>query len=165
MRRVVAVTSRPLGAKVDWAPRANLVTVMWSMRWWRCPRGPAEAVQQRARLSTKAYSARNAAYDLAKLKGKKLVHRVKGSRRYKADPSGVRAMCAYLILRDKVIKPLLAGVVRPFGRAPKVQAPSISTTSGFARSSTEPLKLSGLRRLEKLARERQHVVVRCSISA
>jgi hypothetical protein len=48
--------------------------------------------------------------------------------------------------------------------APQV-APSISTTSGFARSSTEPLKLSGLRRLEKLARERQHVVVRCSISA
>jgi hypothetical protein len=44
-------------------------------------------------------------------------------RRYKVDPSGVRAMCAYLILRDKVIKPLLAGVVRPFGRAPKVQAP------------------------------------------
>jgi hypothetical protein len=83
----------------------------------------AEAVQQRAGHSLKAYSARNAAYDLAKLKGKKLVHRVKGSRRYKADPSGIRAMCAYLILRDKVIKPLLAGVVRPFGRAPKVQAP------------------------------------------
>jgi hypothetical protein len=83
----------------------------------------AEAVQQRAGHSLKAYSARNAAYDLAKLKGKKLVHRVKGSRRYKADPSGVRAMCAYLILRDKVIKPLLAGVVRPFGRAPKTQAP------------------------------------------
>ena len=83
----------------------------------------AEAVQQRARLSTEAYSARNAAYDLAKLKGKKLIHSVKGSRRYKADPSGVRAMCAYLILRDKVIKPLLAGVVRPFGPAPKNQAP------------------------------------------
>jgi hypothetical protein len=27
------------------------------------------------------------------------------------------------ILREKVIKPLLAGVVRPFGRPPKVQAP------------------------------------------
>ena len=81
----------------------------------------AEAVQQRAGRSLKAYSARNAAYDLAKLNGKKLVHRVKASRRYKADPSGVRAMCAYLILRDKVIKPLLAGVVRPFGRPPKNQ--------------------------------------------
>ena len=83
----------------------------------------AQAVQQRAAPSTKAYTSRNAAYDLAKLSGKKLVHRVKGSRRYKADPSGVRAMCAYLVLRDKVIKPLLAGVVRPFVRAPKVQAP------------------------------------------
>jgi hypothetical protein len=83
----------------------------------------AEAVQQRAAPSTKAYTSRNAAYDLAKLSGKKLVHRVKGSRRYKADTSGVRAMRAYLVLRDKVIKPLLAGVVRPFVRAPKVQAP------------------------------------------
>src|SRR6516165_8545707 len=83
----------------------------------------AEAVQQRAGRSLKAYSARNAAYDLAKLMGKKLVHRVKGSRRYKADPSGVQAMCAYLILRDKVIQPLLAGVVRPFGRPPKNQTP------------------------------------------
>ena len=77
---------------------------------------------QRAAPSTKAYTSRNAAYDLAKLNGKK-VHRVKGSRRYKADTSGVRAMCAYLVLRDKVIKPLPAGVVRPFVRAPKVQAP------------------------------------------
>src|SRR5215471_20493855 len=83
----------------------------------------AEAVQQRAGRSAKAYSSRNAAYDLAKLKGKKLVHRVKESRCYKADPSGVRAMCAYLILREKVIKPLLAGVVRPFGRPPKNQSP------------------------------------------
>ena len=83
----------------------------------------AEAVKQRAGPSAKAYTSRNAAYDLAKLKGKRLVQRVNGSRRYKTDPSGVRAMSAYLILRDKVIEPLLAGVVRPFGRAPKVQAP------------------------------------------
>src|SRR5215470_1577016 len=117
----------------DWRALISikLATVMWSMRWWRSPRGPAaspwrkwaEAVQQRAGPSAKAYSSRNAAYDLAKLKGKRLVHRVKASRRYKANPSGVRAMCAYLILRDKVIKPLRAGVVRPFGRPPKVQAP------------------------------------------
>ena len=40
----------------------------------------AQAVQQRAAPSTKAYTSRNAAYDLAKLSGKKLVHRVKGSR-------------------------------------------------------------------------------------
>jgi hypothetical protein len=28
-------------------------------------------------------------------------------------------MCAYLVLREKVIKPLLAGVTRPRGRPPR----------------------------------------------
>jgi hypothetical protein len=32
-------------------------------------------------------------------------------------------MCAYLLLREKVIKALLAGVVRPTGRPPKVLNP------------------------------------------
>src|SRR5262249_49926449 len=116
-------------ARSDWRALISikLATVMWLIRWWCSQPGPAASLWRRwqkpCSSALKAYSARNAAYDLAKLKGKKLVHRVKGARRYKADPSGVRAMCAYLILRDKVIKPLLAGVVRPFGRAPKVQAP------------------------------------------
>jgi hypothetical protein len=83
----------------------------------------AEAVQQRAGRSLKTSSVAMPPTDLAKLKGKKLVHRVKRSRRYRADPSGVRAMCAYLILRDKVIKPPLAGVGRPFRRPPKNQTP------------------------------------------
>jgi hypothetical protein len=123
--------SQPIAAPGDW--RASILIKLATVTWWMLvalstrPGGftlaqVAEAVQQRAGCSLKAYSERNAAYDLAKLKGKKLVHRVKGSRRYNADPSGVRAMCAFLTLRDKVIKPLLAGVVRPFGRAPKVLA-------------------------------------------
>jgi hypothetical protein len=32
-------------------------------------------------------------------------------------------MCVYLVLREKVIKPLLAGVSRPLGQPPKVSAP------------------------------------------
>jgi len=68
-------------------------------------------------------SPRNAAYDLAKLTGKKLVHRIERSRRYAVDPSGVRTLCAYLLLREKVIKPLLAGVTRPYRRSPKIIAP------------------------------------------
>jgi hypothetical protein len=60
---------------------------------------------------------------LAKLRGKKLVRRKDPSRRYVSDPSGVRTMCAYLLLREKVIKPLLAGVTRPIGRPPKVLHP------------------------------------------
>jgi hypothetical protein len=34
-----------------------------------------------------------------------------------------RTLCAYLLLREKVIKPLLAGVARPCRRPPKVSAP------------------------------------------
>ena len=79
----------------------------------------ADTVRARTGWTTKKYSTRSAAYDLAKLRGKKLVRRVKRSRRYCTDARGVRTMCAYLVLREKVIKPLLAGVVRPLGRPPK----------------------------------------------
>ncbi len=79
----------------------------------------AHMVRARTGWTTKKYSTRSAAYDLLKLRGKKLVHRVKHSRRYCTDPRGLRTMCAYLVLREKVIKPLLAGVVRPLGRPPK----------------------------------------------
>jgi hypothetical protein len=83
----------------------------------------AGAVRARTAWGPKKYSVRQAAYDLAKLRGKKLVRRKDQSRRYVSDPSGVRTMCAYLLLREKVIKPLLAGVVRPSGRSPKVLHP------------------------------------------
>jgi hypothetical protein len=79
----------------------------------------AQAVCSRTGWTPTKYSARNAAYDLAKLRGKKLIRRPQRSRRYAAEPAGVRTMCAYLLLREKVIKPLLAGVVRPMGRPPK----------------------------------------------
>lgn len=83
----------------------------------------AQAVRARTGWGPKRYSVRQAAYDLAKLRGKKLVRRKDKSRRYVSDPSGVRTMCAYLLLREKVIKPLLAGVTRPIGRPPKVLTP------------------------------------------
>ena len=83
----------------------------------------ATAVRARTGWGPKRYSVRQAAYDLAKLRGKKLARRKDQSRRYVSDPSGVRTMCAYLLLREKVIKPLLAGVTRPPGRPPKVLHP------------------------------------------
>jgi len=82
-----------------------------------------EAVQNRSGKAPNAYSTRNAAYDLAKLVGKNLVHRIERSRRYEVHPAGVRTLCAYLVLREKVIKPLLAGIIRPHGRPPKITAP------------------------------------------
>jgi hypothetical protein len=83
----------------------------------------AQTLRARTGWSAAHYSTRSAAYDLAKLRGKKLVRRDEHSRRYVADPSGVRTMCAYLVLREKVIKPLLAGVIRTRGRPPKNISP------------------------------------------
>lgn len=83
----------------------------------------AEAVRARTGWGPQQYSPRRAAYDLAKLRGKQLVTRKAHSRAYVSDPSGVRTMCAYLLLREQVIKPLLAGAARRLGRPPKVVHP------------------------------------------
>ncbi|MGB6560765.1 MAG: hypothetical protein WBE96_25625, partial [Pseudolabrys sp.] len=55
-----------------------------------------------------AYGPRHAAYDLKKLRGKQIVRRIGSTRRYEPLPSGLRAITALLVLRDKAIKPLLA---------------------------------------------------------
>jgi hypothetical protein len=46
-----------------------------------------------------------AAYDLKKLRGKEIVRRIGHSRRYEPLPTGLRAMTALLVLRNKAIKP------------------------------------------------------------
>jgi hypothetical protein len=59
------------------------------------------------------YLARHAAYDLKKLRTKQLVHKLGNSHKYALTPSGLSALPALSILREKIIKPVLAGVVRP----------------------------------------------------
>jgi hypothetical protein len=71
-----------------------------------------------------AYTSRKAAYDLKKLRGKNVIRRIEKSRRYEIMPQGLRAVTALLVLRDKVIKPVLAGAGKPKpGRRPKNQSP------------------------------------------
>src|ERR1700752_5090383 len=82
-----------------------------------------ETVGQRPGQDATTDSPRHPAYDLAKMLGKMLVRRIERSRRYAVDPPGLRTLCAYLLLREKIIKPLLAGVARPRGRPPQVVAP------------------------------------------
>ena len=54
------------------------------------------------------YSPRQAAYDLKKLRGKGLVEKTSAhSRRYRATPDGLRTLAGLIVLRGKVIKPLL----------------------------------------------------------
>lgn len=57
------------------------------------------------------YQARQAAYDLKKLRGKQMVRRLGNTRNYEPTSTGLRALTALLVLRDKVIKPLLAASI------------------------------------------------------
>jgi hypothetical protein len=54
------------------------------------------------------YQSRQAAYDLKKLRGKSMVRRVGKTRHYEPTEAGLKALAALLVLRDKVIQPLLA---------------------------------------------------------
>lgn len=72
----------------------------------------AQAVRLRTGWSPEQYPRHRAAYDLAKLRGKQLVQRCPGRRRYQCRPDKLRVLCAYVLLREQVIKPLLAGVAQ-----------------------------------------------------
>jgi len=66
------------------------------------------------------YDPRRAAYDLRKLRGKELVSKVPDSRRYFIPQQAVRTIAALVILREKILRPILAGVGKPkMGRKPK----------------------------------------------
>ena len=75
-------------------------------------------------LKDERYSPSRAAYDLRKFRSKGLAARIPRSRRYLVDPSGLRAIAALLLLRDKVVCPLLAAASSS-SRAP---APRITST-------------------------------------
>ena len=67
-----------------------------------------------------AYTPRHAAYDLTKLRAKQIVERIEHTRCYRATTPGLRTLAGLLILREKVIKPVIAGAGRPkMGRPPK----------------------------------------------
>jgi hypothetical protein len=72
----------------------------------------AHKVQEMAGWRPEDYNPRRAAYDLAKIRGKSIVMRMSKSRRYSAQPDGIRRLCAYVVLRDKIIKPMMAGASR-----------------------------------------------------
>ena len=79
----------------------------------------AAKVQQQTGQTDRAYTTRQAAYDLKKLRGKDLVVKPGRSRRYHAPPQALRTVAALLVLREKVIEPILAGVRVPRrGRKP-----------------------------------------------
>lgn len=81
---------------------------------------PAARVHEDHRSQRPDYSSRSAAYDTAKLRGKNLVGKIAGTRRLKLTCNGVRLLCGLLNLREKVIRPVLAGLQKQGpGRHPK----------------------------------------------
>lgn len=74
--------------------------------------------------TTEKYSPRQAAYDLMKLRGKNLVQRIAKTRKYFLQNLGIRVLAALITLREKVIRPVLAGAGKPRpGRKPKTIHP------------------------------------------
>lgn len=65
------------------------------------------------------YTARQASYDLRKLRGKGWIEQIAGTRRYRASAEALRAMTASVILREKVLLPLLSSSYDPFSRRPR----------------------------------------------
>jgi hypothetical protein len=75
--------------------------------------------------SDSEYSTRLAAYDLKKLRGKHLITKMGRSRRYELSPSSMRSIAALHILREHVIRPVLAGVRQTHRHAPPILSPAL----------------------------------------
>src|ERR1700739_3954546 len=93
-------------AVIAFAPSANGFTAS---------QVPAQ-VRLLSKLTPLQYSPRHAAYDLKKLRGKHIVQRIGRTCRYETLPTGLRAMTALIVLRNKAITPLLAAA-RPLRSA------------------------------------------------
>lgn len=65
------------------------------------------------------YTSRQASYDLKKLRGKGWVERVSGTRSYLASVESLRTMAAAVLLREKVLHPLLSENHRGIPRRPR----------------------------------------------
>jgi hypothetical protein len=81
-----------------------------------------------------AYGPRPAAYELKKLRGKKMVRRMDHKRRYASMPKGLRAAADLVVLRNQVIQPC-SPPRRNYGRREARRIPQrwIRTTIRFAR--------------------------------
>ena len=99
MRRVaeavLALSAAPAGFSAS-----DLVRQVHSMS------GPAQS----------EYGPRRAAYDIKKLRAKDMVRKIGRSRRYEPVPEGLRSLTALLVLREKIIRPLLAASGKPESR-------------------------------------------------
>ena len=75
-------------------------------------------VQEIGGQAFRDYGVRQAAYDLKKLRAKQLVEKPGHSRRNQVLDQGLRTITALVVLREHVLKPLLAAAAHPSPSAP-----------------------------------------------
>ena len=83
-----------------------------------CRRHDTRHVRQQTTISSRPYSCRQAAYDLLKFRGKDLVRLVGKSRRYEPTSSGLTTISGILVLRERVLEPLIRSTVQRERNAP-----------------------------------------------
>jgi hypothetical protein len=87
------------------------------------------------------YTLRQAAYDLRKIRGKRLIEKLGRSHRYHLPAEAARTITALLTLRDQVIAPILAGVRSPrMGRKPKTWTAIDRHYEQIPHQPTDPLR-------------------------
>jgi hypothetical protein len=87
------------------------------------------------------YTTRPAAYDLRKLRGKRLVDIPGRTRHYYVRDQPARIFAALLTLRDQIIGPILAGVRRPRpGRKPAHWSPIHRDYEALRIGHADPLR-------------------------
>jgi len=85
----------------------------------------ADRVRSTSPIAACNYDARRAAYDIKKFRGKGLVSKLANSRRYTLPPQAVRTIAALVILREKLLRPILAAVHKPRNSHPPKNCTSI----------------------------------------
>lgn len=65
-----------------------------------------------AQLAEGNYNARQAAYDLRKLRAKGIVYRKEKARKLRVTAKGVAMVVAIIIIREKIFKPIVAGITK-----------------------------------------------------
>ena len=80
----------------------------------------AGRVRSTSGIADSTYDARRAAYDIKKLRGKDLLSKVPQSRRYSLPQQAVPTIAALVIIREKLLRPILAGIRKPtIGHKPR----------------------------------------------
>lgn len=104
MAAVVALAAKPNGFSAS------------DIAWQVC-RQTGQAAQE--------YGPTQAAYDLKKLRAKNLVTKIAQSRRYTTESQGLRTITALSVIRDKVLRPILAGATHGDRRPQPPSAPPL----------------------------------------